>query len=196
MLLLGFALFQGVFWPGWWILLMSFLPWERLGVTRVRSAAGERVPRDHSLALTPAQAAFALLIVGQQAAMSAFHVEARPLFSAYDMYSATYGSPQEYEDAINLTYRIVLYEGERSREVPDCPVDDRSAALLPAAARGEASARAWLRELVLGCIDAAPARVTAVALEGDREVYNWDTGEFEWKRRLDVIGPVPADWLR
>ena len=27
----GFYLFMGVFWPAWWILLLSFLPWRRLG---------------------------------------------------------------------------------------------------------------------------------------------------------------------
>ena len=27
-LLMGFTLFQGLFWPGWWILLLSFLPWH------------------------------------------------------------------------------------------------------------------------------------------------------------------------
>jgi hypothetical protein len=34
-LLLGFWLFMGVFWPGWWILLLGFLPWRRF--PRVRS---------------------------------------------------------------------------------------------------------------------------------------------------------------
>ena len=29
-LLAGFWLFMGVFWPGWWILLLGFVPWSRL----------------------------------------------------------------------------------------------------------------------------------------------------------------------
>ena len=30
-LLIGFKVFMGVFWPGWWVPLLAFLPWERLG---------------------------------------------------------------------------------------------------------------------------------------------------------------------
>ena len=30
-LLAGFTLLQGLFWPGWWILLLSFLPWHLVG---------------------------------------------------------------------------------------------------------------------------------------------------------------------
>jgi hypothetical protein len=35
-LLLGFALFQGVIWPLWWLMLMSFLPWHRVRPFTVR----------------------------------------------------------------------------------------------------------------------------------------------------------------
>ena len=29
-LLVGFEVFQGLWWPAWWILLLSFLPWHLL----------------------------------------------------------------------------------------------------------------------------------------------------------------------
>jgi hypothetical protein len=46
-LLMGFTLLQGLFWPGWWILLLSFLPWHlirpdkagHLPIVKVRAAA-------------------------------------------------------------------------------------------------------------------------------------------------------------
>ena len=40
-LLVGFWAFMGHFWPGWWILLLGFLPWARLGRT-VRSHTSHR----------------------------------------------------------------------------------------------------------------------------------------------------------
>lgn len=39
-LLLGFYFLQGVFWPGWWALLLAFLPWELVAQQLV-----ERLPR-------------------------------------------------------------------------------------------------------------------------------------------------------
>ena len=46
-LLLGFALFQGVIWPLWWLMLMSFLPWHRVRPFTVcppEPAAARRLP--------------------------------------------------------------------------------------------------------------------------------------------------------
>lgn len=188
-LLAGFVLFQGVLWWGWWILLIAFLPWHRIrrrSATRVETAASS---------LSLAQAAIVSAVVVQQVIVSMAHVEARPLLSAYDMYSATYASAQEYEDAINLVYRVVVFEGGEQRELPDCVVDDRAASLVPAAAAGAVAERERLRGVLAPCLEAAPL-ATAFALEGDREVYNWETRRFEWQRGLDVLGPVPADWLR
>jgi hypothetical protein len=197
-LLVGFAVFQGVLWWGWWILLLAFLPWQRLaefnGAPRSQ-VMNANAASSFAMRLTRAQAVAIVAVIVQQLVVSLFHVEARPLLSAYDMYSATYTTPEEFEDARNLVYRVVLYEGDRARDLPGCFVDDRSAPLLSSAAGGAADARARLHGVIREC-GAIPASVTAIALEGDREVYDWDSGRFEWKRRLDVIGPVPADWIR
>jgi hypothetical protein len=187
-LLAGFALFQGVVWPGWWILLIAFLPWQRLG-------------RSPHLPLKPAtldvaQLVVVAMVVAQQFLASAFHFEARPLISAYDMYSATYGSAEEYEHASNLVYRVVVYDNDQARgDLPGCLVDDRTASLLPAAAAGAAEERARLRSLIGPCMRTQTS-ITAFALEGDRRVYDWNARRFEMARRVDVIGPFPADWLR
>lgn len=186
-LLAGFALFQGVVWPGWWILLIAFLPWQLVGsVPRTSS-------QHRSLGLV--QLVVVAMLIAQQFVASAFHIEARPLTSAYDMYSATYGSAEEYENASNLEYRVVVYDDGQARDLPDCFVDDRTAVLLPAAAAGGSDERDRFRSLIGPCVE-TEASFTAFGLEGDRRVYDWNTGRFETRRGLDVIGPFPADWLR
>ena len=186
-LLVGFGLFQGVVWPGWWILLIGFLPWQRLGTSQ--GTASERSP------LGVAQLALVVILVAQQFVASAFHLEARPLMSAYDMYSATYASAEDYENASNLVYRVVVYDESQARDLPGCLVDDRTASLLPAAAAGASEERERLRTLLGPCVE-TEASISAFALEGDRQVYDWARRRFEIRRRIDVIGPYPADWLR
>ena len=187
MLLAGFGLFQGIVWPGWWILLIGFLPWQRLGTSQ--GTTSERSP------LSVAQLAVVVMLVAQQFVASTFHLEARPLTSAYDMYSATYASAEEYENAINLMYRVVVYDEGQAPELPGCLVDDRTAPLLPAAAAGASEERERLRSLLGPCLE-TEASITTFALEGDRQVYDWEERRFEMRRRIDVIGPFPVDWLR
>ena len=98
-LLAGFWLFQGVFWPGWWILLLGFLPWQWIRGDRGTAASGG--------SLTVIQGALVVALVFQQCYASWTRLEARPFMSAYDMYSTTYASPAAYEAASNLRYRVV-----------------------------------------------------------------------------------------
>jgi hypothetical protein len=186
-LLAGFALFQGVVWPAWWILLVAFFPWHRL-----KQSPGTMY--QHA-SLDGAHLGIIFILVAQQFVASAFHLEARPLTSAYDMYSATYANTEEYESAANLVYRVVVYEGDQSRDLPDCLVDHRTAPLLPAAAAGASEEREHLRSVLAPCVQ-AEASMTALALEGDRRVYNWEERRFETRLRVDVIGPFSASWLR
>jgi hypothetical protein len=182
----GFAIFQGVLWWSWWILLLAFLPWQR-----IRADVGSPATLQ---TFRPVHVAVVIVVLAQQLVVSATSFEARPLLSAYDMYSATYRTAEEYENATNLVYRVVAYDNGTRRELPSCTVDDRTAAALPAAAAGAPAERARLRALLRRCLQASDA-VTAFALEGDREVYNWKERRFEVKRALHIIGPVSADWL-
>lgn len=199
-LLAGFALFQGVLWWGWWMLLIAFLPWQRLHSTHhstdhdAKARLGPRVDVA-SAPLTLAQIMVVAAVIVQQLLASIVHLEARPLISSYDMYSATYASVEEYEEAINLVYRVVVFENGLARDLPECVVDDRGAALVSAAAAGGVDERERVRSLLGPCFEAAPL-AEAFALEGDRAVYNRETRRFEWRRGVDVIGPVPADWVR
>jgi len=186
-LLAGFALFQGVVWPAWWILLIAFIPWQCIGKS-TRQIGGDA-------SLSVAQLVVVGMLIVQQLIASGLHLEARPLTSAYDMYSATYGSKEEYEAASNLVYRVVMYDRGEIRDIPDCHVDDRTAALLPAAAAGVLGARERVRGLVGPCATAITS-ATTLALEGDRRVYNWAEGRFEIRFRVDIIGPFSVDWLR
>lgn len=186
-LLSGFWLFQGIMWPGWWILLLGFLPWTRI--------AGRRQATAQVGSLSVAQGAFAVALVLQQLYASWTRLEARPFISAYDMYSTTYASPAAYEAATNLQYRVIGLTETGTVELSDCTLDEPAARLFARAADGGSVERERVRGLIGRCVAARPD-IVMVRLEGDKEVYDWETGRFLWKRRLDQIGPVHADWLR
>ena len=104
-LLTGFFLFQGIFWPAWWVTLLSFLPWYRVAPVPVQSRAS---PADETLSmLRVTQVGVALVLVAQQVVVSAFNVEWPPLLSSYDMYATSYSSPENYEEKAGATYWLV-----------------------------------------------------------------------------------------
>jgi hypothetical protein len=186
-ILSGFWLFQGVMWPGWWILLLGFLPWQWI-------RGGPHVaPRGGSLLIV--QSAFVAALAIQQCYASWVRLEARPFISAYDMYSTTYANEDAYEAAINLRYRVVGVTTGGTVDLPDCEVDEPAARVFAVAAEGDSVERERLRGLIGTCVSNRPD-VTMVGLEGDKKVYDWKAGRFVWKRGLDRVGPVPADWLR
>ena len=115
------------------------------------------------------------------------------MLSAYDMYSATYANAEEFERATNLVYRVTIIDGTDRRST-DCVLADRDALLLPIAGVGDAEARDRLRYVLNTCLPSGePAG--AIALEGDRRVYDWQSRQFVWKRAIDVLGPTSVDWL-
>jgi hypothetical protein len=179
-LLSGFALFQGVIWPGWWMLLVSFLPWHRIRA-RPADVSGQ-------LSLAPAQLVVIVLIAVQQMLVSASGTEARPLASQYDMYSATYASPYEYELSENLVYRVIVTRAGASYQLPDCQLDDGTAERVRAAVAGPTITHE-LGEVLRGC-RAEAGDVSTVTLRGDRHVYDWDARQFTWREGIDVIGPL------
>jgi hypothetical protein len=109
-LVLGFTLLQGLFWPGWWILLLSFLPWHL--VPTPGASPSPAVTHSMSPALgsrgVPRLAVFMVIaLVTQQLVISVLKLEVPPLLSTYDMYSTTYASPAEYERKAGQTYWLV-----------------------------------------------------------------------------------------
>jgi hypothetical protein len=136
-----------------------------------------------------------LLVIGQQFLVTVQHIEARPMLSSYDMYSATYATPEAYEAASNLVYRVVDVSGGHPVDLPGCVVDDRVAAIARSGIAGNADDLALLKHAIAGCVRERPD-VQRVALEGDRQVFVWGEARFDWKRRLDVVGPFDARLLR
>lgn len=184
-LLAGFALFQGIVWPGWWILLLGFLPWHWIGGTGLATAAG-------TLSLAQRLAVCVLTVL--QVYIGWARIEARPIVSAYDMYATTYADDEEYELASDLTYRIVAVTATGAAEDLECDLDDDAARVLTDAANGGSNDRMQARWLLQPCLS-NHRDVKYVTLQGDRQVFNRQTGGFEWKRRQDEIGPLPVAWI-
>ena len=80
-ILSGFLLFQGLFWPGWWVLALSFLPWHVFDGTRAATVA----PRRWS-ALRVAQVTVLVALFVEQLVVSVLRLEKPPALSVYDMY--------------------------------------------------------------------------------------------------------------
>jgi hypothetical protein len=188
-MLATFALFQGIVWPGWWILLLGFLPWHRFRPGAGATAAATAKP------LSAAQLALMAAVVAQQVYASWARVEARPFVSAYDMYSTTYASPAAYEEASNLVYRVVGVTAAGREDLPDCTIDSPAAETFSRAVAGDEAERTRMRSLIGECV-VDRTDVTQVGIEGDKKVFDWNARRFVWKRALDVVGPADAAWLR
>jgi hypothetical protein len=180
-LLVGFALFQGVVWFGWWILLLGFLPWSLL------KSKGHPPATDGGIGVV--QALAILLIAAQQIVTTVRHVEIRPLFSTYDMYSTTYASAAEYEAKSNMVYRAVGITAV-GEHVPleDCGMSDNEAVELVEAWRR--TPRDPSRVTALTSCTADAPDVVQVVLEGDKRIFDWERGDFYWKRNLSTLGPL------
>jgi hypothetical protein len=102
-LLSGFALFQGIFWPAWWLLLVSFLPWHRLVRNSMPlQSADASLTRD--VARLRLQPLIVIVFIAQQLLVSGLSLEAGPALSTYGMYSNTYDSPEAYESQSTTSY--------------------------------------------------------------------------------------------
>lgn len=104
----GFWLFQGLFWPAWWLLLLSLLPWHRL-------AAGQQtLGTGHAQAHWPA--VLVILAMAQQVIMSGVELEQSPLLSTYEMYTTSYASAEAFEAQSPPAYWL-LTNDDRQCEV-------------------------------------------------------------------------------
>lgn len=184
-LLTGFGLFQGLFWTGWWILLLGFLPWQRLS----RRTPAQPVP---ARLTTAPQLAVVVAVVAQQVVASAFVLEHVPALSAYDMYSKTYASAEEFNASREPVYRIVSVTDRGPVELPceasEIFVDEFRSALTP----HETGARARVWQALRTCGQDL-TKIRSVTLEGDRNTFDWNRLHFNWIRAAVVLGPLPAD---
>lgn len=106
-LMAGFSLLQGLFWPAWWMLLLSFLPWHLGAATASSPASATAPPAWHAERFPKLAVCMVMALVAQQLVVSLLRAEVSPVLSTYDMYSTTYGSPAEYEQKAGQSYWIV-----------------------------------------------------------------------------------------
>lgn len=190
-LLSGFYLFQGVFWPAWWSLLLAFLPWPLVDVA-LRRRTGATAPRDDLAAAAaplaalpmPAGAVVALLLLTQIGA-SLMRVENEPFFSDFAMYAYTWPSRADFDAHLaSKSRRLSLAHpgGEpgdldgRLRELP------RAFEVTTAAADAALRGQPWPDDL-------------RTALHDVREAYRT-----RYQEPLDVLDVVAVerrfDWTR
>ena len=191
-LLLGFLLLQGLFWPGWWILLLSFLPWHL-----VRPPAAAPVPatvHPASSALRsrplPTLAIFMVMaLVVQQLVVSLLKIEVSPVLSTYDMYSTTYGSPAEYEDKAGQAYWIVGLDD--SAQAHRCRISRMEADTI--ASGGVPTDRLFTARVLRRCFDPS-LRLRSASVEASRVQVDWAQWRpLEEAVRIRLTDPIPLD---
>lgn len=191
-LMLGFWLFQGFFWPLWWMLLLSFLPWHliRPAAAPAASVASQTPPPSGSWRLR-LMSALVIVVVGQQIVVSVLKLDVPPLFSTYDMYSTTYGSPAEYEDKAGQAYWIVAVDD--SAQVHHCRVSQTQAAVVVRAAAGAVD---WpsMAPVLRYCFEPS-MRLQRVSVEATRVHVDWARWRLNEPIRTSLMDPLPADAL-
>jgi hypothetical protein len=188
----GFWLFQGVFWPAWWVLLFSFAPWHRVP-SRVRSVRLQPDPTEtpdttelHSPPRwRPAHALLLVAAMGQQLVASTWHLEIPPFVSAYDMYSKTYASPAEYPPNGGHSHWLVGSLADQSTR--SCRIGDDEAKMLAALPASEYTRIA--REMLASCFGDLRA-VRTVAIDEMRPNVDWTAGRYLGTSRSRLTGPV------
>jgi predicted secreted protein len=167
-LMTGFVVLQGIYWPAWWILLLSFLPWHL-----VRPATREVSVPHGPVTMVPArQPKFAIALViallGQQSIVSLMRIEASPVLSTYDMYATTYGSPADYEHNAGQAYWIVGLD--QTAKTHRCRISPIEAGKIERA--GFAADRSLTEGLLRRCFDPS-VPLQQVSLEATRVQVDW-----------------------
>jgi hypothetical protein len=190
----GFVLFMGVFWPGWWILFLGFLPWQRIGAALSAGAAPFRPSAQtgtHMMA-TPMQVALVCGVLAQQLVSSSLKLERAPMFSWYDMYSATYESPEVWNASRSPTYRLIVATDAGPLELRACDPYGEFVRDFERALEGEAASRARVWQALSGCGQDL-SRARGVTLEGDLRTFDWNQGTFAVSRAAVTLGPLPRE---
>lgn len=183
-MLTGFWLFQGVFWPSWWVLLLSFAPWHL--IRRLHPIAGNGVaPR--VFRLRHVQAAFFIAAIGQQVVASAWRLEQPPILSAYDMYSKTYDRPEDYPADGGSSHWLVAAMADRTERT--CRLDRDEAKVFAALQPREYARSAG--QVLASCFGEVGS-IRAVAVEERRPNIDWSAGRYVGtsRVRLSVSAPL------
>ena len=187
-LLTGFALFQGIVWVGWWVLLLGFLPWQLID----RARPDHRVAGAGGAVTRPQAGAIVALLLAQLAASIVMR-DFRPFISGYDMYATTHGDEVDNVRG-GERVRVVVRSADGWHDVQACTYD------LPTDGSPELAIgrRAALPAHVRDCLAAEPP-AGLIRLDLDRQTYDWPSHTLQWRRRVDIAGPyargeLPATW--
>ena len=193
LLLLGFSLLQGIFWPAWWILLLSFLPWHLVRSTAAPAASiADQVRPVERSSLRLVHPAVILILVSQQMIASALRLEVEPLISTYGMYSTTYSGPQDYETKSGLSYWIVAVDAASATH--ECPVDEADAHVIARAATAAVD-RVTTKDVLERCF-APTLPIRSVSVETRQVNVDWALWRLESDKRVPLTAPIPADAIR
>jgi hypothetical protein len=193
----GFYLFMGVFWPAWWILLLSLLPWQWLSqqtsaaAAHVANASGPSIGTRARDWLPSVQLAVIVFVIAQQLVSSSLKLERIPMFSWYDMYSGTHHSPEEWSATRAPTYRVVLHT-DRGTSTLACNPNPAFLREFDEAIKGSDEARTKIWRAVQVCRSNVDD-VRGVALEGDVRTFDWERLTFTVNRAAVTLGPLLAD---
>jgi hypothetical protein len=188
-LVMSFWLFQGLFWPFWTMLALSFLPWHRVGAGSAAARSGTTVAA--APLLRWAQALTPVLLVGVQVVASANRIEYAPFVSAWDMYSTTYASTAEYEQKAAMQYVITasLHDGTAA----ECSVvDDQARAI---AALWGRSLPSDLQAVIDACFSDT-RRIRQIAIVGRRSTFDWDRWRVAEQVSVPITEPIEIELLR
>jgi len=207
-LLVGFQLFMGVLWVGWWIPLVGFLPWQRLSLVgrgflvppKPRSGeggtprqAGREGPPYGSGAMhaTAAQLAVIAFVIAQQIVISTLAIERAPMFTHYPMYSYTFASAAEFDAWVPPVYRIVVSTDRGNVELR-CHANEDLVTALHAALKGSAESAATVWRAVGACRGEDTSGARQVTFEEDWPIFDWTRLQFTIRRAAAVHGPLAA----
>ena len=184
----GFSLLQGLFWPGWWLLLLSFLPWHLVAREKapgLRPQASDLRPETAlgpgAWGLRPVRVVVAL--IAAQFVVSLFRLEVSPLVSGYDMYATTYASPAEYEQKAGEQYWLVAADDRGALE--ECRLSRADVDLLatPVSSRRDPGR---VLEVLQGCFEPA-ARYKSLAVEARRARVDWNAWRLDAPTRTRLF---------
>lgn len=182
-LLSGFWLFQGVFWPAWWLLLLAFLPWHLLGTHQSIANDVQYPVRSFR------QSVQIVLIIGfiaQQVIVSALNIEAPPLLSAYDMYSSTYKNQEAYEKATTTNLWVVA--NTKSGRKRKCEVSDNEAALIGDLSDNNSNTSPAY-QILETCFDDL-RMIRDIQLEATRRTIDWSRWKLGGMRRVTISNRI------
>ena len=190
-LLAGFALLQGLFWPGWWILLLSFLPWHLVAPGSAERTPHEEPRTDAGLRhlFQPTAVAIIVVFLAAQLVVSLLKIEVSPLMSTYDMYSTTYASPAEYEQKAADEYWVVATDDAMT--LHQCRINRVEADVIAADAATPRAA-SLAAEVVRRCVEPS-AHIRTIAVEGTRVGVDWAQWRPGQRTRVRLTAAIPVE---